>query len=285
MKRSIRLKEWGVSQVLTKSPSEKYSEVRDRCVVKDYRIQTNSQGFIVSGNGFDLDDAEGLLLFLGDSFVESVFVDEKFRFHSILEDRLWRLGRRMACYNGGYSGATSVHLLNVIVNKVLPLKPKAVFYVLPSNDAFSLGVDGGAWGASKVVSPFVPHESGYSGIGFTLVDIRSLIKSVHEVLAAFGIRVIFLTFPHRQDFDSDGFLRSRYNSLIRFSSVLKARRETNLVLRGYCKRRNVDLIDLEEVLGHFENYSQDDLHMDEAGSRFFADLLFSWIGSNEEYFE
>lgn len=281
MKRSIRLKEWGVSEFLLKSPDVDYSRLRRNCPVEDYVIRTNEQGFMLSGNDFNYGDANKTYIFLGDSFVESMFIQENRRFHSLLEKKLWDSGKKVACYNGGYSGATSLHLINVILNKVIPSNPDIVFYTLPSNDAFALKVESGVWGRSKVASPFVPHGTGFENVSFGLKDIRSLIKGVHEVLAAFGIRVVFMTFPHRSLYSSGGVMEEKFKTEKRFLSVLYDRVNVNEILRSYCERRCVALIDFEKIIDPFENFSQDDLHLDKVGSEVMADTIYEWCFNDD----
>ena len=281
MKRSIRLKEWGVSEYLLKKPEGGYSYLRKNCSIKDYVVKTNEQGFILSVNDFEYSDATSKYVFLGDSFVESMFIDENKRFPSLLEKKLWSSGKKIVCYNGGYSGATSLHLINIIINKVVPSRPNVVFYTLPSNDAFCLDVDSGVWGRSKVASPFIPHETGFIDVDFGLKDIRSLIKSIHEILASFGITVVFVTFPHRFSSFSGRFLEEKFKTQKRFISTVNNRNSTNEILRSYCKRRKVDLIDCEKKIHPFENFSQDDLHLDDNGSELMANIIFDWCSENE----
>ena len=120
--RVIRFKEWGPLADITRTPKPEYLHRSDGTLSGEpFRIRTDSNGFIQSSNDFPNTGAMRKVVLLGDSFVESLFVQEQDRFPSVLERHLQASGQNFQCLNGGYSGATMLHSFNVFMNKVAPM--------------------------------------------------------------------------------------------------------------------------------------------------------------------
>lgn len=281
MRRSIRLKEWGGNQNLVKVPAEEYLSLRPNLEKKEYLLNTDSQGFIVSKEcPKNLDQS---VFFLGDSFVESMFVSEGKRFTDLCETYFnEKFG--FSCRNAGYSGATSLHLFNSFLNKIVPFKPKILFFILPSNDALSLANKNLYWTNSKTLSPIIPQQFGVENAPIlnNRESIRAMIRSIHETCVSFRINVVFCTFPHRTTVFGDSFTRKTYKSKSNFNSYVERRKIANDILRGYCARRNAPFIDLELIMEDFEAYSVDDVHLDENGSQKVSQIILSWCEKNEK---
>lgn len=124
MKRAIRLKEFEPNSRIVNTPPDWYIAARDPSLPqKEYEIVTDENGFIVPAQR----RPGRKIIVLGDSVVEGMFLDPDRRFCSVLNDVLGQhFGDEVEVLNGGYSGATILHLLNVFINKVIPLSPLAV---------------------------------------------------------------------------------------------------------------------------------------------------------------
>ena len=125
-KRFIRLKEFRPCSTIIETPSDLYIAARDSSLIRrPYKITTNQDGFILPRSGGRPHGRK--IVVIGDSVVESMYVEPDHRFCSRLEDILCdELGLEITVLNGGYGGTTMLHSLNVFLNKLIPLRPAAV---------------------------------------------------------------------------------------------------------------------------------------------------------------
>jgi hypothetical protein len=124
MLRAIRLQEFAPSSIIRYTPPDWYS-ADSSLERRQYLLRTDENGFILSGPE-PVNSTKNLII-LGDSTVEGMFLDEDARFCSKLETQIVEtLGISVRVLNGGYSGATSLHLYNTFINKIIPLHPIGV---------------------------------------------------------------------------------------------------------------------------------------------------------------
>lgn len=264
MNRVIRLKEWGCNKSTTKKPAEsQILNATQALESKNYILNTDSNGFIINGITSNRGNRYKNLVLLGDSFVESLFVDEDKRINAVIENRF------IDCnvLNGGYSGATSLHLLNVINNKVIPLNPDFVVFFVPTNDQRIKAVDNGYWNKDQRLSSVIP-----SGKGAELVDdypktsfsssVEKMLEVIHFTLNTYGIKHCFATTPHRQKLDEkDEWFKLKSLNLKNYGAKVTQRKQVNSVCRAFCLEKKIALIDLETELSEFNHYFYDDLHL------------------------
>ncbi|MCS6771121.1 MAG: SGNH/GDSL hydrolase family protein [Kiritimatiellae bacterium] len=141
VERVIRLREHAPNQNRWVRPTREYMQGVDSLERKFYRLATDENGFIMPSAIHETPDIE--LVFLGGSTTECLYVDETNRF-PYLAGRLLesRTGLRINSYNGGHSGNHSMHSLNVLINKVLPMQPDAVILCHNINDFATLLYEG-----------------------------------------------------------------------------------------------------------------------------------------------
>jgi lysophospholipase L1-like esterase len=98
------------------------------------------------------------MVFLGGSTTELAFAEEKNRF-PYLSGRLLeeKLHVKVNSYNGGKSGNGSLHSLDILLNKVIPLKPDLVFLMHNVNDLTVLLYDqtNSYWTTNPYRSPLI----------------------------------------------------------------------------------------------------------------------------------
>ena len=125
-KRFIRLKEFRRKSTIINTPSDWYIAARDSSLIRrPYEITTDQDGFILPRSGGRPHGRK--IVVIGDSVVESMYVEPDHRFCSRLEDILCdELGLDITVLNGGYGGTTVLHSLNVFLNKLIPIRPAAV---------------------------------------------------------------------------------------------------------------------------------------------------------------
>lgn len=118
-KRFIRLKEIAPLVETYHTPTPAQVECSDESlIVQPYLCRTDKDGYMMNGNGIK----SGLrsIVFMGDSFVESMYSEETDRFVSQTERLLEVGGERFQCLNAGYSGSSTLQIVNSLINKVYP---------------------------------------------------------------------------------------------------------------------------------------------------------------------
>ena len=282
-RRYIRLKEWPCSQNLVKTPTKDYIRKTEGLIGQQYSLNTCRNGFALSkavsyGGGYTSIDEKWV--FLGASFIESLFVENGKRFQDFLEQYLKANSRKDVCIlNGGYSGATSLHSLNSLINKVLPLKPTKVFFnVCAHNDANALKMSHTYWTEDNLKSPIVPTKTNEPRIAtisdLHLMDLNLILNLVKSAVLESGSELYIGTIPYRKDYENDPFLQERYKARNAFEYANEARHKVNEFVRLWCKRNSVNIVDLESELVPFDEYSYDELHLNESGSEKLARILF-----------
>ena len=86
------------------------------------------------------------LVFLGGSTVACIYVDEESRFPSLVGQLLsQQTGKKVTSYNSGVGGNNSLHSLDILLNKIIPLKPDVVVMMHNINDLVALIYDKTYW--------------------------------------------------------------------------------------------------------------------------------------------
>jgi hypothetical protein len=125
MIRNIRLKEWGTYLNMERAPvAANFANADETLEPGPFRFRTDENGFISSG--FETNPEDPAIVVLGDSVVECMFLHEGSRLTDKTELALRSRGAGFRVLNGGTTGSSTLHLLNSLVTKVLPLRPSAV---------------------------------------------------------------------------------------------------------------------------------------------------------------
>lgn len=279
MKRSIRLKEYAPNQEKVVFPSLAQIEQCSDLHEGGYKLITDQNGFIVSGNDFFSDKKT---IILGDSFVESTFVGERSRFCSVLE----RLGADGdvsnigQVLNAGVSGSTSLNLLNIFINKVVPIKPSLVIFVIPSNDSQVHRFSDTYWNDSEYYANIIPPGKLNSVGDFynNLVkgDCVKILNLFADACNIFDIKLAFATCPYASLYDGS-YMFQKYKNKSWFDSNIVARKILNDKLRSISYMRKIIFLDFEHEIGGDNKLFYDDLHLNEIGSQRIAKFIFEKI--------
>ena len=98
-----------------------------------------------------------VIVFLGGSTTECMFVDEDHRFPYVAGQILEQeTGAKINSYNGGMSGSNSLNAIDILINKVIPLKPDVVVFMENINDLSTLLYEGTYW--NKRYGPVAPGD-------------------------------------------------------------------------------------------------------------------------------
>jgi len=155
--RSIRLKERRPGMNMTLRGKHKADPRQYGPEEGVYPLRTDSNGFIIPSGVHK--DPQLTLVFLGGSTTECVYVDEESRWPhraSVLLGK--RLDRRVNSFNGGASGANTMHLLDVLLNKVAALRPDVVVLMENINDVNIMLFAGSYWNDHRSRSLIVAEE-------------------------------------------------------------------------------------------------------------------------------
>ena len=114
-----------------------FDSLNEELSTKVFHFQTDGEGFI--GPSKIHQKADLTLVFLGGSTTECMFMDENKRFPYLVGRRLEaQTSLKVNSYNGGVSGNTSIHSLNILLNKVVPMHPQYVIFMHNINDLVML---------------------------------------------------------------------------------------------------------------------------------------------------
>ncbi len=124
----------------------------DNVFTKTYKVDIDENGFIKPSQRYA--DPDLSLVFLGGSTTECMFMEEENRFPYAVGAILEReTGKRINSYNGGLSGNNSLHAIDLLVNKVIPLKPRVVVFMENINDLSTLLYAKTYWNKNNVRAP------------------------------------------------------------------------------------------------------------------------------------
>lgn len=258
-KRAIRLKEYPANASFSHTPSDEYVQSRNHTLVrKPYLLETDALGFI-RGSKSPTTAAQTVIV-LGDSVVEGMYLDPDDRFCAKLETILRSENAvDVIVRNGGYSGATTLHMLNLFLNKIIPLKPDVVILMTGIVDVDVANLESSFWSRDCWLEPIVDLNANNSWRDQNLLsapnvaDRRRLLDLFSLAARSFGIELWFATIPHLRDESIDpGIARTR---------VL-----INETTRAAARSGEHALCDLEAQLAGRTDIFQDAFHLNPIGA-------------------
>lgn len=194
VKRFIKLREFepGYAEVLL--PSLQAMAQSDTLVRRPYIIRVDENGFIMPAKVHEHPDLT--LVFLGGSTTECIYDDENNRFPYLAGHLLEEsTGLRVNSYNAAKSGNDSLHSLDVLLNKVVPLKPDLVAMMHNINDLSILLFEKSYWNRNPSRSPLIEKKPDWRTVGKNLQEtfqlardlvVPNLYAALHRLLHAAG---------------------------------------------------------------------------------------------------
>jgi hypothetical protein len=141
--RAIRLREYRPGMIDRFLPGKEERHF-DTLILKEYLLRIDKDGFIMPSRKYA--DPDISLVFLGASTTECRFLDEEQRFPCLAGALLEKkLGIKVNSYNAARSGNHSLHSLDILLNKVLPLNPQIVVMMHNINDLVILVYEKSYW--------------------------------------------------------------------------------------------------------------------------------------------
>jgi lysophospholipase L1-like esterase len=125
-------------------PPDKAVRESDGLVQKPYRVRTDAQGFMLPYHRYEKPDLT--LVFLGGSTVACIYVEEENRFPYLVGNLLTqKTGKKITSINSGVGGNNSLHSLDILLNKIVPVRPDVVVMMHNINDLVALIYDRTYW--------------------------------------------------------------------------------------------------------------------------------------------
>jgi lysophospholipase L1-like esterase len=195
IQRYIKLREFNPLYRNVLVPDRQAMEMSDSLVQKPYVLRVDRQGFIMPSKVHAHPDLT--LVFLGGSTTECVYVDEQDRF-PYLAGRLieQQTGLKVNSYNSGRSGNNTLHSLDVLLNKVVPLKPDIVIMMHNINDLAILMYDKTYWNHNPSRSPLIEKKPNFQTVGKDLEETFHLVRDLTFPNLSREIKRLF-SFAHK----------------------------------------------------------------------------------------
>jgi lysophospholipase L1-like esterase len=177
IQRYIKLREFNPLYRDVLVPSQEAMRVSDGLVQKPYVLRVDRQGFIMPAKIHDHPDLT--VAFLGGSTTECVYVDEDNRFPYLVGRLLERQTHlKVNSYNAGRSGNNTLHCINVLINKVVNLKPDIVVLMENINDLAILMYDKTYWNNNPSRSPLIERPPTFKTLGQDLEQSFHLVRDL-----------------------------------------------------------------------------------------------------------
>ena len=151
-RRYVKLREPRPLQQMRLQFPKNHLPYTDNVFTKTYKIDIDENGFIKPSKKYP--DPDLSIVFLGGSTTECMFMDEENRFPYVVGTILEReTGKRINSYNGGLASNNSLHAIDLLVNKVIPLQPRVVVFMENINDLSTLLYEKTYWNKNNVRAP------------------------------------------------------------------------------------------------------------------------------------
>ena len=177
IKRSIKLREFNPLYRDILVPNQDAMRMSDGLEQKPYVLRVDRQGFIMPSKIHDHPDLT--LAFLGGSTTECAYVDEDQRFPYLVGRLLERdTHLKVNSYNAGRSGNNTLHCLNILLNKVVNLKPDIVVLMENINDLAILMYEKTYWNTNPSRSPIQERLPTFKTVGQDLRQTFYLVRDL-----------------------------------------------------------------------------------------------------------
>ena len=205
-------------------------------------LRIDKDGFIIPSKKYDHPDLS--LVFLGASTTECRFMEEDQRFPYLVGSLLEKkLGLKINSYNAARSGNHSLHSIDILLNKVMPIKPQIVLMMHNINDLVILLYEKSYWNNNSSRSVIIDmNDEIVSNFVKIMRDryIPNLSAEMHKLEKS--VRSLWKSEPKGGNLSDprDEFSEVRGKKLVINQSELIGQFEMNLQCFIYlCKARNV----------------------------------------------
>lgn len=264
MRREIRLREFEPGSSELKRPLEWQVKGSDGSLAhKDYLVEADENGFIKSA--LPQDDMREQVIILGDSVIECMYVDHGSRLTDQAERFLRQDGLSVAVRNGGVTGATSLHILNSILNKIVPLRPSLLIVASGIMDQDCMLNPDSFWNKQPYFTPIKTYPDQHVEeqphlAELQMPDRRRILRLIKATCEEFAIRLAVATVAHR---GNDAYAVAR---MPWFQNYQDRRRKVNAQTREFAITEGVPLIDMESEFSGAVSIFYDQFHLNPNGT-------------------
>ncbi len=271
-RRYINLREFQPSMDVVDLPTDKSVRESDGLVKKGYRVRTDANGFILPENRYP--DPDLTLVFLGGSTVACLYVEEEERYPYLVGNLLEKAtGKKVTSYNSGVGGNNSLHSLDILLNKLIPLKPDAVVMMHNINDLVSLIYDRTYWSNNPTRAPIIDYKlynnlTGMKAIATLARD--TYIPNLHLAFRSLSKKVGMLLGKKAGDpedefaqvrgrkitFDAARILDEFQMNLQTFINICRARRITPVLMTQFNRYKSDPDEKIRQAMRGFESDSK-----------------------------
>lgn len=269
-RRLIKVKEYGRNIKLTRYCPKEICKMLEIDENSKFLLDIDEFGFIKTGNIQLKTDFN--IIFIGDSFVENLFVNHEKRFISITEREI-RQKFNINCniYNAGMSGNHLFSIIFTTLSKIIPLNPSFIFLILPSIDLSISRLEKGYWNEDKNYSIFYKISDQRELLNS--IDITKLREKNYFLFLDLFINILNI-------FSINYYICNRP-----YSDDLFFLNEMNKIVKEYCSYKKYNFIDLDfyvrnSVRENIDKYFYDKLHLNEKGSLILGNILTNCIYEN-----
>ena len=256
--RYIALPEFQPGLVVDVMPPSSYLERTNGTLSEgNCRLTMDENGFMVSEKPYTNGDSK--ILLLGGSAIENLYIRQDRRILSRIEDKCAEMGKRAKVYNAAISNAHLLHIVNIILNKGIGLRPTcAVYYVTPGLDVMANEVDNSFWNPAPGMTPIRKSREELK-IEYVLdfqnknrfEDEKRLLRILHEVCRNFNITLFAATWPVYGVYDE--FMRKQQPDRVAFDAEEAQTANLNAVIRNFGREKGCELIDLEKIFAELDH--------------------------------
>lgn len=217
------------------TPADKDLQYFDSLEKKDYLLRIDDQGFIIPSKIHSKPDLT--LAFLGGSTTECLYMDEQNRFPCLAGRLLEQeTGLKINSYNASRAGNNTLHSINILLNKLLPLKPDIVVMTHNINDLFILLYEKSYWVEKSNRSPIAQLPS---AVGKSVERTFHLIRDAAIPNVALAVKQLWKKLA-RFRFQPDEFRRIRGTKLVINKPLFLSEFRMNLqIFVDICRSRNI----------------------------------------------
>jgi lysophospholipase L1-like esterase len=236
IKRSIKLREFNPLYRDLLTPDHEAMRMSDGLARKEFVLRVDRQGFIMPSRVHDHPDLT--IAFLGGSTTECTYVDEDNRFPYLVGRLLERQTQlKVNSYNAGRSGNNTLHCLNILLNKVVNLKPDIVVLMENINDLAILMYEKTYWNTNPSRSPIQERLPNFTTVG---QELRQTFYLVRDLAVPNLSRELKKIFPGFHKSKGDEFKGARGKNILIDQDFLV--REYSLNLQTFinlCRARGI----------------------------------------------
>ncbi|CAB3802512.1 hypothetical protein LMG28614_05627 [Paraburkholderia ultramafica] len=258
--RHISLLEFQPGMVMDIVPPFSYIEKTNGTLVPETcRVNIDANGFMVSDKPYVKNDSK--ILLLGGSAIENLFIPADKRILARIETILASSGRDAKVYSAGVSDSHLLHMINLLLNKGIGLRPQCVvYYATPGLDIIANEADNSFWNSDHGINPLREakeevkikfRESFANKGGFK--DEKKLLQILCDVCKRFDIPLLMATWPLYGPVDA--YMQKQHSNLDSFYQEEAQTSALNEVVRAIAREQKCGLIDLERSFADLEHGS------------------------------